>query len=160
MCLRIFRLILLFKYFIFAVSEASGGHDPSFRKGVRRGVKARFQNVFDVGGFYVECDSEKQFHNSDEIISSSLCLSSTTATENQQEEEVRSRWQEVESPQLSSNFLNELQHGESRDDDEKGREDEEIEEKVKSKAVRSRTATRTSRRAAGTVESQRGIGIV
>ena len=30
-----------------------------FRKGVRRGVKARFQNVFDVGGFYVECESEK-----------------------------------------------------------------------------------------------------
>ena len=30
-----------------------------FRKGVRRGVKARFQNVFDVGGFYVECQSER-----------------------------------------------------------------------------------------------------
>ena len=41
-----------------AVSAASGGHDPNFRRGVRRGVKARFQNVFDVGGFYVECQSE------------------------------------------------------------------------------------------------------
>ena len=40
-----------------AVSAASGGHDPTFRKGIRRGVKARFQNVFDVGGFYVECIS-------------------------------------------------------------------------------------------------------
>lgn len=45
---------------IFSVSESSGGHDPLFRKGVRRGVKARFQNVFDVGGFYVECQSEKR----------------------------------------------------------------------------------------------------
>ena len=43
---------------ILPVSESSGGHDPLFRKGVRRGVKARFQNVFDVGGFYVECESE------------------------------------------------------------------------------------------------------
>ena len=42
-----------------SVSESSGGHDPLFRKGVRRGVKARFQNVFDVGGFYVECESER-----------------------------------------------------------------------------------------------------
>ena len=42
------------------MSESSGGHDPLFRKGVRRGVKARFQNVFDVGGFYVECQSEKR----------------------------------------------------------------------------------------------------
>jgi hypothetical protein len=45
---------------ILSVSESSGGHDPLFRKGVRRGVKARFQNVFDVGGFYVECQSEKR----------------------------------------------------------------------------------------------------
>ena len=42
------------------MSESSGGHDPLFRKGVRRGVKARFQNVFDVSGFYVECQSEKR----------------------------------------------------------------------------------------------------
>ena len=42
-----------------SVSQSSGGHDPAFRKGVRRGVKARFQNVFDVGGFYVECESER-----------------------------------------------------------------------------------------------------
>jgi hypothetical protein len=41
-----------------AVSETSGGHDPTFHKGVRRGVKARFQNVFDIGGFYVECQSD------------------------------------------------------------------------------------------------------
>ena len=27
-------------------------HDPTFRKGVRRGAKARFQDKFDVGGFY------------------------------------------------------------------------------------------------------------
>jgi hypothetical protein len=47
------------------VSEASGGHDPVFRKGVRRGVKARFQNVFDVGGFYVECYSEKPSDSSE-----------------------------------------------------------------------------------------------
>ena len=49
----------IYYYFFFPVSECSGGHDPLFRKGVRRGVKARFQNVFDVGGFYVECESEK-----------------------------------------------------------------------------------------------------
>ena len=36
------------------VSEASGGHDPTFRKGIRRGSKSKFQNVFDVGGFYDE----------------------------------------------------------------------------------------------------------
>ncbi|KAJ1495357.1 hypothetical protein T484DRAFT_1876240 [Baffinella frigidus] len=35
-----------------AVSDASGGHDPSFRKGVRRGAKALFQDIFDEGGFY------------------------------------------------------------------------------------------------------------
>jgi len=34
------------------VSEASGGHDPSFHAGVRRGAKACFQTKFDVGGFY------------------------------------------------------------------------------------------------------------
>ena len=37
-----------------AVSSASGGHDPTFRKGRRRGAKARFQDVFDVGGYYEE----------------------------------------------------------------------------------------------------------
>jgi hypothetical protein len=38
------------------VSTKSGGHDPSFRKGVRRGGKSRFQTVFDVGGFYEEME--------------------------------------------------------------------------------------------------------
>jgi hypothetical protein len=40
-----------------AVSQDSGGHDPSFRRGVRRGGKARYQKKFDVGGFYkmVKC---------------------------------------------------------------------------------------------------------
>ena len=38
-----------------AVSDASGGHDPGFRRGVRRGAKALFQDCFDVGGFYDEC---------------------------------------------------------------------------------------------------------
>lgn len=50
-----------------AVSDQSGGHDPLFHKGIRRGVKARFQNVFDVGGFYVECQSDRlpedEWHN-------------------------------------------------------------------------------------------------
>ena len=36
------------------VSDNSGGHDPDFRKGVRRGAKAKWQNKFDVGGFYSE----------------------------------------------------------------------------------------------------------
>jgi hypothetical protein len=34
------------------VSRASGGHNPGFRRGVRRGAKALFQDVFDEGGFY------------------------------------------------------------------------------------------------------------
>jgi len=38
-----------------AVSELSGGHDPKFDKGIRRGSKARYQRVFDVNGFYSEC---------------------------------------------------------------------------------------------------------
>jgi hypothetical protein len=37
-----------------AVSDASGGHNPDFRRGVRRGAKARFQRCFDVTGFYSE----------------------------------------------------------------------------------------------------------
>ena len=36
------------------VSDKSGGHDPNFRKGVRRGAKAKWQSKFDVGGFYSE----------------------------------------------------------------------------------------------------------
>ncbi len=35
-----------------AVNAASGGHDPGFHRGVMRGAKARFQKVFDAGGFY------------------------------------------------------------------------------------------------------------
>ena len=160
-----FRCILFSNCFIFTVSVASGGHDPSFRKGVRRGVKARFQNVFDVGGFYVECDSEKHFDNSDEIISTSSCSSSSAAIESQQDDEVGKdnvhlKMQEAESSQLNSNFQNEQQLQELRDNDEKGIEEVEIIEKAKAKSVRSRTATRTSRRAAGTVEIQRGIGMV
>ena len=132
---------------------------------MRRGVKARFQNVFDVGGFYVECDSEKQFDNSDEIISTSSCSSSSAAIESQQDDEVGKdnvhlKMQEAESSQLNSNFQNEQQLQELRDNDEKGIEEVEIIEKAKAKSVRSRTATRTSRRAAGTVEIQRGIGMV
>lgn len=42
------------------VSEASGGHDPLFHKGIRRGAKAKFQRVFDVGGFYSELDTPSQ----------------------------------------------------------------------------------------------------
>jgi len=34
------------------VCDRSGGHDPNFHKGVRRGAKARFESKFDVGGFY------------------------------------------------------------------------------------------------------------
>ena len=41
-----------------AVSSNSGGHNPELHKGVRRGFKARFQDRFDVGGFYEECISE------------------------------------------------------------------------------------------------------
>jgi hypothetical protein len=37
-----------------AVSEASGGHNPNFRRGKRRGAKARFNYCFDVGGYYEE----------------------------------------------------------------------------------------------------------
>ena len=37
-----------------AVSDESGGHNPLFRKGVRRGAKARYQDVFDVPDFYSE----------------------------------------------------------------------------------------------------------
>ncbi len=36
------------------LSDSTGGHDPSFRAGVRRGSKSKFQNKFDVGGFYNE----------------------------------------------------------------------------------------------------------
>lgn len=36
------------------VSSASGGHDPTFHAGVRRGAKACFQTKFDIGGFYDE----------------------------------------------------------------------------------------------------------
>ena len=36
------------------VSDLSGGHDPNFRLGTRRGAKAKWQNKFDVGGFYNE----------------------------------------------------------------------------------------------------------
>lgn len=41
------------------VSEASGGHDPLFRKGIRRGSKSKFQTAFDIGGFYDEMIIEK-----------------------------------------------------------------------------------------------------
>ena len=37
-----------------AVSDDSGGHNPLFRKGVRRGAKARYRDVFDVPDFYSE----------------------------------------------------------------------------------------------------------
>jgi hypothetical protein len=37
-----------------AVSDDSGGHNPFFRKGVRRGAKARYKDVFDVPDFYSE----------------------------------------------------------------------------------------------------------
>lgn len=37
-----------------AVSESTGGHDPSFHQGIRRGPKAKYQNKFDIGGFYSE----------------------------------------------------------------------------------------------------------
>jgi hypothetical protein len=36
------------------VSAATGGHDPAFKKGLRRGPKAKFETKFDVGGFYSE----------------------------------------------------------------------------------------------------------
>ena len=41
------------------VNEATGGHDPSFRAGIRRGAKSRFQNKFDVGGFYDEANIQE-----------------------------------------------------------------------------------------------------
>lgn len=34
------------------IADALGGHNPAFRKGVRRGPKAMYQSVFDLGGFY------------------------------------------------------------------------------------------------------------
>ena len=34
------------------VTEATGGHNPDFKRGLRRGPKAKFQTAFDVGGFY------------------------------------------------------------------------------------------------------------
>jgi len=34
------------------VSEATGGHDPTFHKGVRRGAKAMWQRKYDIGAFY------------------------------------------------------------------------------------------------------------
>ncbi|KAJ1459056.1 hypothetical protein M885DRAFT_512232 [Pelagophyceae sp. CCMP2097] len=37
-----------------ALSEASGGHDADFRRGVRRGAKARYQACFDTPDFYSE----------------------------------------------------------------------------------------------------------
>jgi hypothetical protein len=39
------------------VSDSSGGHDPDFHRGFRRGPKANFQNAFDIGGFYDYCIS-------------------------------------------------------------------------------------------------------
>jgi len=46
------------------VSEDSGGHDPSFHAGVRRGAKACFQTKFDVGGFYDEMHVSRGCHGS------------------------------------------------------------------------------------------------
>jgi hypothetical protein len=37
-----------------AVSDDSGGHNPLFHKGVRRGAKARYTDAFDVPDFYSE----------------------------------------------------------------------------------------------------------
>lgn len=34
------------------VSDVLGGHNAEFRRGVRRGPKAKYQNCFDLGGFY------------------------------------------------------------------------------------------------------------
>ena len=38
------------------VSSASGGHDPGFHRGIRRGPKANFKKCFDIGDFYEVCD--------------------------------------------------------------------------------------------------------
>jgi hypothetical protein len=38
------------------VSDATGGHNPDFHKGVRRGAKAMWQRKYDVGGFYSTMD--------------------------------------------------------------------------------------------------------
>ncbi len=35
-----------------ALNDNTGGHDPTFHAGIRRGAKARFEKKFDVGGFY------------------------------------------------------------------------------------------------------------
>jgi hypothetical protein len=35
-----------------AISKLTGDHDPTFKEGVRRGPKAKFQRKFDVSGFY------------------------------------------------------------------------------------------------------------
>lgn len=78
--------VVLKTYAIPTVSESSGGHDPSFRKGVRRGVKARFQNVFDVGGFYVECQSEKVI---DDV------LDNSEVEQNAEQEEVSDNQQSI-----------------------------------------------------------------
>lgn len=42
------------------VSTATGGHDPTFDAGVRRGSKAKYAVNFDVGGFYAQttCPTE------------------------------------------------------------------------------------------------------
>jgi hypothetical protein len=39
------------------VNDKTGGHDPNFHLGVRRGAKAFWQKKFDIGGFYnvIEC---------------------------------------------------------------------------------------------------------
>ena len=41
------------------VSEMTGGHDPSFHAGIRRGAKAKFQRKFDINGFYHEINTPK-----------------------------------------------------------------------------------------------------
>jgi len=41
------------------VSDMTGGHDPTFHSGIRRGAKAKFQRKFDVNGFYHEINTPK-----------------------------------------------------------------------------------------------------
>eukprot|EP01038_Epipyxis_sp_PR26KG_P007790 gene7790-10584_t len=43
-----------------AVSTHSGGHDPTFRQGVWRGSKSKYQRSFDVGGFYSEINTNTE----------------------------------------------------------------------------------------------------
>lgn len=122
-------------------------------------MKARFQNVFDVGGFYVECESEKPSNSYDDssvIYQSSSSLPSTSSSaiieSNQQKKNVDNR---IKVPtELNSKFQECVQIEEGSNSVEINREQEkekeigevEVGEKATVRAVRLRTLARTLRR--------------